>query len=89
MELHPMYLMIPATLMCSFSFRLPVGTPPNALVTVAGHIPIKWLMVAGCLPSIYTLFVQILLFSTWGVFIYDIAEFPDWASENNTKNEVN
>ncbi|XP_047351504.1 protein I'm not dead yet-like [Vespa velutina] len=85
MELHPMYLMIPATLMCSFSFRLPVGTPPNALVTVAGHIPTKWLMMAGCLPSLYSLLVQILLFSTWGVFIYDIAEFPDWASDVTIK----
>nr|XP_050850092.1 protein I'm not dead yet-like [Vespula vulgaris] len=81
MELHPMYLMVPATLMCSFSFRLPVGTPPNALITVAGHIPTKWLMLAGCVPSLYSLLIQVLLFPIWGVYIYDIYEFPDWARQ--------
>ncbi|KAL2726763.1 protein I'm not dead yet-like [Vespula squamosa] len=81
MELHPIYLMIPATYMCSFSFRLPVGTPPNALVTVAGHIPTKWLILAGCIPSLYSLLIQIILFPTWGVYVYDISFFPDWAKD--------
>ncbi|KAL6448027.1 hypothetical protein ACFW04_000218 [Cataglyphis niger] len=79
MELHPMYLMIPATLMCSFSFRLPVGTPPNAIVTVAGNIPTNMLIAAGCIPSIYSLLVEVIFFPTWGVFVYGIKEFPEWA----------
>ncbi|CAK9803429.1 Protein I'm not dead yet [Anthophora quadrimaculata] len=81
MEMHPMYLMIPATIMCSYSFRLPVGTPPNAIITVVGHIPTKWLMMAGCGPSIYAIFVQGLLFITWGTFVYDIHKFPEWAKD--------
>ncbi|KYN42546.1 Protein I'm not dead yet [Trachymyrmex septentrionalis] len=87
MELHPMYLMIPATLMCSFSFRLPVGTPPNAIVTIAGHIPTNWLIIGGCAPAMYSLLVEIILFPTWGVFVYGIKDFPDWARHvpvNNT-----
>ncbi|XP_025989688.2 protein I'm not dead yet, partial [Solenopsis invicta] len=88
MEIHPMYLMIPAALMCSFSFRLPVGTPPNAIITVAGYIPTSWLIAGGCAPAIYSLIVEVILFPTWGVFIYGIKEFPDWAKriymENNT-----
>ncbi|KAI4483035.1 hypothetical protein M0804_008090 [Polistes exclamans] len=81
MELHPMYLMIPATFMCSFSFRLPVGTPPNALITVAGHIPTKWLILGGCMPSFYSLLVVLILFSTWGAYIFDINQFPAWAAD--------
>ncbi|XP_012058551.1 PREDICTED: protein I'm not dead yet-like [Atta cephalotes] len=88
MEIHPLYLMVPATLMCSFSFRLPVGTPPNAIVTIAGHIPTSWLMAGGCAPAIYCLIVEVIFFPTWGVFVYGIKEFPDWARyieiENNT-----
>ncbi|KOC67775.1 Protein I'm not dead yet [Habropoda laboriosa] len=81
MEMHPMYLMVPATIMCSYSFRLPVGTPPNAIITVVGHIPTKWLMMGGCGPSLYAIVVQGLFFITWGTFIYDINEFPAWAKE--------
>ncbi|KYQ59712.1 Protein I'm not dead yet [Trachymyrmex zeteki] len=88
MEIHPMYLMIPATLMCSFSFRLPVGTPPNAIVTIAGHIPTSWLIAGGCAPAIYSLIVEVIFFPTWGVFVYGIKDFPAWARyvqmENNT-----
>lgn len=74
-----MYLMIPATLCCSFSFRLPVGTPPNAIVTIAGNIPTNMLIAAGCIPSIYSVIVEVIFFPTWGVFVYGIEDFPDWA----------
>ncbi|KAL0127214.1 hypothetical protein PUN28_005485 [Cardiocondyla obscurior] len=88
MEMHPMYLMIPATLMCSFSFRSSVGTPPNAIISVAGYIPPGWLIASGCVPAIYSLIVEIISFLTWGTFIFGIKDFPIWAMrvpmENNT-----
>lgn len=79
MELHPMYLMVPAALMCSFAFRLPVGTPPNAIIAIQGHVPTKWLITGGCVPSIYALIVVCIVFPTWGVFILGIDQFPEWA----------
>ncbi|KAM0728560.1 Protein I'm not dead yet [Formica fusca] len=89
MEIHPMYLMIPATLMCSFSFRLPVGTPPNAIITIAGHIPTNMLISGGCAPAIYSLIVEVIFFPTWGVFVYGIQDFPDWARYVETGNDTN
>lgn len=83
MHMNPLYLMIPAALMCSYAFRLPVGTPPNAIITVAGHIPVKSLMIGGCIPSIYSFLVTIIMFPTWGVYVYKIDEFPDWASHED------
>ncbi|XP_011633718.1 protein I'm not dead yet-like, partial [Pogonomyrmex barbatus] len=88
MEIHPMYLMIPATLMCSFSFRLPVGTPPNAIVAIAGHIPTGWLIAGGCAPSIYAWLVEVLFFPTWGVFVYGIRELPDWVKRVQPDNDT-
>lgn len=84
-----MYLMIPATLMCSFSFRLPVGTPPNAIITIAGHIPTNMLIAGGCAPAIYSLIVEVIFFPTWGVFVYGIQDFPDWARYVETDNDTN
>lgn len=73
--------MLPAALCCSFSFHLPVGTPPNAIVSAAGHINTKDFIIAGIGPTLITLFVTCIAWSTWGVYVFDLHEFPDWANE--------
>ncbi|XP_046474503.1 protein I'm not dead yet-like [Neodiprion pinetum] len=78
-KLHPLYLMLPATFCCSFSFHLPVGTPPNAIVSAAGHIKTKDFIVAGIGPTLITLIVVTVSFPTWGNVIFNANEFPSWA----------
>ncbi|XP_024939277.1 protein I'm not dead yet [Cephus cinctus] len=78
-KIHPMYFMIPVTLSCSYGFRLPVATPPNAIVCAAGNISTKSLILGGCIPVVYTFIVIIVLFLTYGKLIYDLDEFPSWA----------
>lgn len=79
-RIHPLYLMMPAALCCSFSFHLPVGTPPNAIAAAAGQIRTRDLAIAGIGPSVITLLVTTLAFSTWGTYIFNLSEFPDWAT---------
>ncbi|XP_050597268.1 protein I'm not dead yet [Bombus affinis] len=80
LRIHPLYLMMPASLCCSFSFHLPVGTPPNAIATAAGHIKTRDIALAGIGPSVITLLVTTFAFSTWGTYIFNLTEFPDWAT---------
>lgn len=80
MRIHPLYLMLPASLCCSFSFHLPVGTPPNAIASAAGRIKTGDFAIAGIGPSVITLFLTALTFSTWGTYIFNLSEFPEWAT---------
>lgn len=86
MEMHPLYLMIPATIMASFAFRLPVGTPPNAIVTIVGKLPTKSLIIGGCAPAVYSLIISITLYLVWSAHIFGVHEFPAWASYAHTSN---
>ncbi|XP_068087069.1 protein I'm not dead yet-like [Anabrus simplex] len=80
-EIHPMYLMIPVTLCCSFAFMMPVGTPGNAIVAGMVNIRTKQMIVAGIIPSIVTLIVVCALFPTWGDIVYGANGFPKWATD--------
>ncbi|XP_074109353.1 protein I'm not dead yet [Cotesia typhae] len=81
MKVHPLYLMLPVALCCSFSFHLPVGTPPNAIVSAASYIRTKDFIIAGIGPTVITLIVICISWTTWGVYIFDLHEFPSWAHE--------
>ena len=56
--IHPLLLMVPATISASFAFMLPVATPPNALIFGSGEITMKemvrsgfWLNLVGILTA--------------------------------------
>ncbi|XP_063979445.1 protein I'm not dead yet isoform X2 [Diachasmimorpha longicaudata] len=82
-RIHPLKLMLPAALCCSFSFHLPVGTPPNAIASAAGHIKTKDFIIAGIGPSLATLIITVLSFSTWGAHVFHLHEFPNWAESKS------
>ena len=86
MKIHPLYFMLPATLMCSMTFHFPFSTPPNALVTDLVNIRTKDLALAGIGPSIITLLLIWGSFPTYGALIYtDLGTFPEWAKNNTTE----
>ena len=58
---HPYFLMIPATIAASFSFMMPVGTPPNAVVFGSGYLTVPKMAKAG--------FVLNILGAFWITFI--------------------
>ena len=80
-NIHPLFLMIPATMAFSFAFMLPVATPPNAIVFGAGKLTIGEMARAGFFLNLTG--VLILTFAAY--FLLPLffgavpTEFPDWA----------
>ncbi|XP_061396558.1 protein I'm not dead yet-like [Musca vetustissima] len=81
-EIHPLYLILPAGLACSMAFHLPVSTPPNALVAGYANIRTKDMAIAGIGPTIISIVVLFVFCQTWGAVVYpSLTTFPDWARE--------
>ncbi|XP_022221423.2 protein I'm not dead yet isoform X2 [Drosophila obscura] len=79
-EIHPLYLILPAGLACSMAFHLPVSTPPNALVAGYANIRTKDMAIAGIGPTIITIIILFIFCQTWGLVVYpNLNTFPEWA----------
>ncbi|XP_057373828.1 Na(+)/citrate cotransporter-like isoform X2 [Daphnia carinata] len=78
-KVNPLFLMLPATVTCSYAFMLPVATPPNAIVFAAGKMNPVDMVKAGLLMNIVCVVVICLLMASFGSFIFGFDEFPDWA----------
>ncbi len=80
-KLNPLFLMVPATLSCSFAFMLPVATPPNAIVFGSERLKIIdmvktgiWMNFAGVIVTTAAIFILGKV-----VFGIDLSSLPDWA----------
>uniref|UniRef100_A0A914I5Q4 Uncharacterized protein n=1 Tax=Globodera rostochiensis TaxID=31243 RepID=A0A914I5Q4_GLORO len=78
-QLHPLALMLPTTLACSFAFVLPVGTPPNALAIGSGLLRVSDLMLSGLAVSAVSATLTIAYLATVAPLILPIDRFPEWA----------
>ena len=67
---HPYLLLIPAAIMASFAFMLPVATPPNAIVFGSGWVTIPQMFRAGvALDAIALVLVPVLVYLL-GSFVF-------------------
>jgi sodium-dependent dicarboxylate transporter 2/3/5 len=60
-DMHPLLLLVPASLAASCAFMLPVGTPPNAIVFGSGYIQIRQMVRGGLLLNL----IGIVLIPLW------------------------
>lgn len=76
-EIHPLYLMISATVACSFAFMLPVATPPNAIVFSSGYLTIPDMALAGLPMNIIAVLCLTFAINTWGHSVFGVDTFPE------------
>ncbi|XP_023235637.1 solute carrier family 13 member 5-like [Centruroides sculpturatus] len=79
LKVNPLYLMIPFTISCSFSFSLPMSTPSNVVVYNASGIKTIEMAKPGIIVTIICLIIELLMVISWGKFIFNYTAFPDWA----------
>ena len=79
--LHPLLLMIPATLSASCAFMMPVATPPNAVVFGSDRVRISEMARVGLVLNLLGAVIITLIFSFMGPHLFGIEAgvLPDWA----------
>ncbi|KAM9351975.1 solute carrier family 13 member 1 [Symphorus nematophorus] len=78
-HVNPLYILIPTTLCTSFSFLLPISNPPNAVVFAYGHFNIMDMVKAGLGTNVIGVLSTLLAVATWGVPLFSLDTYPDWA----------
>ena len=81
LQIHPLLLMLPATLAASCAFMLPVATLPNAIVFSTGRIPIRKMVLYGFVINCMGIMLITLVMLLWGIpfFIISPEQLPPWA----------
>ncbi|XP_034094429.1 LOW QUALITY PROTEIN: solute carrier family 13 member 3 [Gymnodraco acuticeps] len=88
-SINPLYFMIPATVGCSYAFMLPVSTPPNSIAFASGHLMVKDMVKTGIVMNILGILCVSLAMNTWGVAMFDLNSYPEWAHPiNKTLSDV-
>jgi len=79
-KVHPLLLMLPATISASCAFMLPVATPPNAIVFGSGRIPIAKMAAVGIVLNLIGIILVTTLIMTVAVPLFEIVggELPAW-----------
>ncbi|NLT71568.1 MAG: SLC13/DASS family transporter, partial [Verrucomicrobiaceae bacterium] len=70
--IHPLVLMIPATISASCAFMLPVATPPNAIIFASGHIRIGQMVKVGILLNLTAVVLTTTIFLLIGPTAFEI-----------------
>jgi sodium-dependent dicarboxylate transporter 2/3/5 len=81
LQIHPLYLLVPAVMSASLGFMMPAGTPPNALVFGSGYVTIPQMMRTGFYLNVVAVLLVTLLayFVIVPVFGIQFGQTPDWA----------
>ena len=76
---NPLYLIMTTAVTSSYAFMLPVATAPNAIVFGASSMTTGHMIKAGFGMNILTIITTLIAINTYGIPIYGLDTFPEWA----------
>lgn len=77
---HPLYLAMPVTIGCSFSFMLPAATPPNAIVYELAGLTVPKMAKPGFVMNMICVLVEVGMIHALGFPIFGLGTLPAWAT---------
>jgi sodium-dependent dicarboxylate transporter 2/3/5 len=81
LQVHPLMILLPATIACSWGFMMPVGTPPNAIVFGTHRVRMVDMARVGIFVNLLSVAITVLAIWTWGRWVWgiDALSMPDWS----------
>jgi sodium-dependent dicarboxylate transporter 2/3/5 len=78
--IHPLMLMIPATMSASMAFMLPVATPPNAIIFGTSRITVRQMARTGLFLNLACALIITLMMYFWGDVVFEVHSgfIPEW-----------
>lgn len=76
---HPLYLAMPVTIGCSFSFMLPAATPPNAIVYELAELSVPEMAKPGFVMNMVCVLIEVAMIHALGFPIFGLGILPEWA----------
>ncbi|XP_022237544.1 solute carrier family 13 member 2-like isoform X3 [Limulus polyphemus] len=84
LKVHPLYLMLPVTISCSFAFMLPVATAPNTMVFEIARMKTLDMVKPGFFLNILCICIQTMMIHTLGDALFHFNTIPYWMNVNTT-----
>ncbi|KAM7312374.1 putative Na+/dicarboxylate, Na+/tricarboxylate and phosphate transporter [Ixodes scapularis] len=85
-NLHPLYLAMPVTIACSFSFMLPTATASNAIVFAVAKLRVHDMVRPGFVMNTICVLVELATIHVLGPAIFDTNHVPQWAMVGHRAN---
>ncbi len=87
LNINPLYAMLPTTLACSYAFMFPISTGPNMITFGPSGMTTFQMVKVGFLLNVVCIGITAFAINTFGVPMFDLNNFPDWAQTTHGLNQ--
>lgn len=88
LKTNPLLFALPATIACSFSFALPISTPPNAVIYETKMVTLREMIISGTIMTIICVFINAIYVNTFAYNVFDLGSTEKWISSDGGHNST-